>query len=124
MGIYERSNAPLNRYSAAKYLMLLFPDLKEKKAEAMLTDLLKKGELEPEEKRECDDAGESWTISFESWARFENRTLWKREEARKKRVQKLEELIKQQTKMIEELIKAIKELQVKVGEQSKEEWRK
>jgi len=128
MGIYERSNAPLNRFTTAKYLRLLFPDLKEEKAEAMITDLLRKGELESEENRERDDVGGAWTISFESWARFENKILWKREEARKEKLKELQKLIKQtqtqQTQMLKELIKLVKELQVKVGERDKEEWRK
>ena len=106
MGIFARSDAPLNRLRTAGYLMILFPDLKEGEADAMLTDLLRKGELEPETNGDGDDVGEAWVISFNSWARFESRTFWKENEARKAQLEEIKNLIEQQTKMIEELIRA------------------
>lgn len=90
----------------------------------MLTDLLRKGELEPEERERGDNVGGAWIISFESWARFENRTLWKREEVRKIQLEELTNLMEQQSRKIEELIKVVQELQVKVEEWDKVEWRK
>ena len=110
--VYQRHNAPLNRRTVCEYLLLLFPDLKKEGAEPLLTELLEKGELEPNEKRERADVGEAWVISYESWMQFENRTFHKREEVRKKQVEKIKELLQEVIKRLDILTAEVKKLQV------------
>lgn len=103
----------MNRYTTAQYLMLLFPNLKEEKADAMITDLLRKGELKSEEGGERDDVGGAWTISDESWTRFKKRTQLRQEEVKKKQV-------KDVLKKLDELLSGQIELKKNVAELSKE----
>jgi len=111
MAIYERERHPLNRYTTAEYLLLLFPELKKEEADDLITRLLEAGELEPENESERrDDVGEAWTVSWESWIRFENRTHHKQKKEQEEQVKEIKTLLEELLIKMDDLTKAVKDL--------------